>query len=220
MKKIVSILIALLLLSPQISRGQEILLSKEEQKECKAKLKEFKKQGWKVFGSSRTIDVLLGKHFEWLKSSDKVREIVGHASGFKSMNMGHQMAMNNAFVTYASETNGLIKGRVITDMKADASFDEAEFDKFYAVFERNAEKEIRGEIKESFSLIRENKKGGYEIQSFFLVNEEAASDARKNALKLAAEEAMSAKKYAVIVEKYINENKLTPKYVIDDPNIY
>ena len=220
MKKLLGILLALLLLTPLTMSGQDDLRSKVIEKEYETKLKEFKKEGWKVFGSSRTIDVLLLNHLQWLNGRSEVYEIVGVASNFRSKNLGRQIAMNNAYATYASQMNSLIKGRAISDMKGDASLDEAEFDKFYAVFERYAEKEIRGEIKESFSLIKENGKGGFEMQSFFLVNEEEASESRKRALKYAAQEAMTEKKYVDIVSKYINEKKLTPQYVIDNPDIY
>lgn len=217
MKKTLGILMALLLLFPNITNGQEDdEWSKAVKKEYKTKLKDFKKQGWKVFGSSRTIEVLLHTHLDWLNYHPNVYEIVGVANGFKSMNLGRQMAMNNAYVTYASQMSSVIKGRAISDMKADASNQNSEFDQFFAVFERYVEKEIRGEIKESFSLIREKGNGVYEMQSFFLVNEEAASDARRRALKYAAQETMTAQKYADIVSKYINEKIYPHQFYADD----
>ena len=207
---------ALLLLLPNITCGQEDNWSKAVKKEYKTKLKEFKKEGWTVFGSSRTIEVLLSTHLDWLNYHNDVYEIVGVASGFKSKNLGKQMAMNSAYVQYASQMNSQIKGHALSDMKENASDQTSDFDQFYAVFERNVEKEIRGEIKESFSLIRENGKGGYGMQSFFLVNEEAASDARRRALKNAAKEAISGEKYADIVSKYINEKVIPSEFSSDD----
>lgn len=209
-------MIAMFLLFPHVTSGQEDLLNKELKKEYKAKLKEFKKEGWKVFGSSRTMEVLLLKHFDWLNNRDDVYEIVGVASAFKSKNIGKQMAMNNACVTYASQMGAVLKGRAISDMKADASNLSSEFDQFYAVFERSIEQEIRGELKESFSLIKDNGNGSYEMQTFFLVNEEAALDARRRALKNATKEAITSQKYADIFSKYVNEKIYPTEFSAED----
>ena len=71
-------------------------------------------------------------------------------------------------------------------------------------------------MKESFSLIRETGKGTFEMQSFFLVNEDAALDARRRALKNAAKEAVWAEKYADIVSKYINEKNYPTEFTTED----
>ena len=103
----------------------------------------------------------------------------------------------------------MIKGRVVSDMGADADNLTVEFDHFYAAYERAVEKEIRGEIKESFSIIRKNNDGSYEMQSFFIFNEELALKARIKAFEIAAKESIAAQKYADIISKYINE-KVVP----------
>lgn len=206
MKKMIALLIAFLLSFPIVSNSQNDLLNKALQKEYKTKMKEFKKGGWEIFGSSRSLDYALLNHYDKLnKGGDDVYEIVGIASAFKSKNIGRQMAMNNACVIYSSQAGSLIKGRVVSDMGADADNLTVEFDHFYAAYERAVEKEIRGEIKESFSIIRQNKDGSYEMQSFFLFNEEAALKARVKAFENAAKESVAAQKYAEIISKYINE---------------
>lgn len=214
MKKILGVLMTLLILLPDIAYGQKDDWNEVQKKEFKNKMKEFKKGKWKVFGSSRTLEVLLTYHLDWLNNREDVYEIVGVASGFKSMNMGKQKAMNNAFVAYASQISSTIKGRAVSDMKAEGN--QSEFDQFYGVFERSVQQEIRGELKESFSLIREKDNGTFEMQTFFLVNEEAALDARRRALKNAAKEAIAAEKYADIVSKYINEKVIPSKFYEED----
>ena len=186
--------------------AQSDLLNKALKKEYKAKIKELKKGGWEIFGSSRSLEVALLNHYEKInKGEDAVYEIVGIASAFKSKNIGRQMAMNNACTIYASQAGSLIKGRVVSDMGADADNLTVEFDHFYAAYERSVEKEIRGEIKESFSIIRKNNDGSFEMQSFYLFNEEAALNARIKAFENAAKESVAAQKYADIITKYINE---------------
>jgi hypothetical protein len=159
MKKILGVLLALLIMLPEMAYGQKDDWDEAQKKEFKIKLKEFKKGKWKVFGSSRTLEVLLTNHLDWLNNREDVYEIVGVASGFKSMNMGKQKAMNNAFVAYASQISSTIKGRAVSDMKAEGN--QSEFDQFYGVFERSVQQEIRGELKESFSLIREKDNGTF-----------------------------------------------------------
>ena len=209
MKKLI-FLLTLALTFPTVAFSQNDLLNKALQKEYKTKMKEFKKGGWEIFGSSRSLEVALLNHYDKLnKGGDNVYEIVGIASAFKSKNIGRQMAMNNACVIYSSQAGSQVKGRVVSDMGADAENLTVEFDHFYAAYERAVEKEIRGEIKESFSIIRQNKDGSYEMQSFFLFDEDSALNARVKAFENAAKESVAAQKYADIISKYINE-KVNP----------
>lgn len=211
MKKLLMILFLLaFVFSLSTTNAQNKALDKALQKEYKTKMKEFKKGGWEIFGSSRSLDVALLNHYDKLnKGGDNTYEIVGIASAFKSKNIGRQIAINNACVIYASQAGALIKGRVVSDMGADADNLTVEFDHFYAAYERAVEKEIRGEIKESFSIIRKNNDGSYEMQSFFIFNEELALKARIKAFEIAAKESIAAQKYADIISKYINE-KVVP----------
>ncbi len=205
MKKFI-LLLTLALTLPTVVFSQSDLLNKALQKEYKTKMKEFKKGGWEIFGSSRSLEVALLNHYDKLnKGGDNVYEIVGIASAFKSKNIGRQIAMNNACVIYSSQAGSQVKGRVVSDMGADADNLTVEFDHFYAAYERAVEKEIRGEIKESFSVIRQNKDGSYEMQSFFIFDEDSALNARVKAFENAAKESVAAQKYAEIISKYINE---------------
>ena len=211
MKKLLTLLfLQAFVFSLSTTNAQNKALDKALQKEYKTKMKEFKKGGWEIFGSSRSLDVALLNHYDKLnKGGDNTYEIVGIASAFKSKNIGRQIAINNACVIYASQAGALIKGRVVSDRGADADNLTVEFDHFYAAYERAVEKEIRGEIKESFSIIRKNNDGSYEMQSFFIFNEELALKARIKAFEIAAKESIAAQKYADIISKYINE-KVVP----------
>lgn len=210
MKKVLFCMMAVALMCSIPLKAQNEMLSNALKKEYKSKIKEFKKGGWEIFGSSRSLDVALLNHYDKLnRGGESTYEIVGIASAFKSKNIGRQIAMNNACVIYASQAGSLIKGRVVSDMGADADNLTVEFDHFYAAYERAVEKEIRGEIKESFSIIRRNGDGSYEMQSFFLFNEDAALNARIKAFENAAKESIAAQKYADIISKYINE-KVVP----------
>ena len=195
-------LMAAFILSVVPASAQE--LSKSEKKSMKAKIKEFKKQGWQIFGSTSTIDLALEKHMLKMQSEDAI-EVPGIASSFKSKNVGKQMALNSAMTNYASMMDSEIKGKVVSDMQGDGEFSETEFEKFYAAFKRSVQTTIKDELKESFSIIRDKGNGTSEMQTFFIVDKHAASQARVRALEQAGKESVAAQLYAKVVQKFIEE---------------
>lgn len=198
-------LMALCMVVPAVNAQNNKALNKALKKEYKMKMKEFKKDGWKLYGSSRSLDVVLLKHYEKLnQEGEENYEVVGTCSKFKSKNVGHQTSINNACNIYARQAGSQVKGRIVSDL-AGSDDVEAEFDHFYAAYETLVEKEIKGEMQESFSVIRENSDGNYEMQTFFVVNESAASRARVRAMENAAKESAAAQKYAQKVSEFVRE---------------
>ena len=202
MKKIIMFLMAAFMLSVVPATAQE--LSKSGKKALKAKVKEFNKEGWKIFGSTSTLDYALERHMIKMQSEDAI-EVSGIASSFKSKNVGKQMALNSAMTNYASMMDSEIKGKVVSDMQGDGEFSETEFEKFYAAFKRSVQTTIKDELKESFSIIRDKGNGTSEMQTFFIVDKHAASQARVRALEQAGKESVAAQLYAKVVQKFIQE---------------
>ncbi|MBR4297929.1 MAG: hypothetical protein IKT82_07070 [Bacteroidaceae bacterium] len=209
MKKIIFLIISVLLVVPTMNaQNTSKALEKALKKEYKIKKKELKKGNWELFASSRTLDVALLSHYEKLNSlGENGYEVVGVASRFKSKNLGHQQAVNNACLTYAQQAGSHLKGRIVSDMSGNADDTAAEFDHFYAAYERLVEKEIKGEMVESFSIIRclDKEKGEYEMQTYFIIDEAAATRARIRALENAAKESEVAQKYASKVSQFVRE---------------
>ena len=195
-------LMAAFMLSVVPATAQE--LSKSGKKALKAKVKEFNKEGWKIFGSTSTLDYALERHMIKMQSEDAI-EVPGIASSFKSKNVGKQMALNSAMTYYASMMDSEIKGKVVSDMQGDGEFSETEFEKFYAAFKRSVQTTIKDELKESFSIIRDKGNGTSEMQTFFIVDKHAASQARVRALEQAGKESVAAQLYAKVVQKFIEE---------------
>ncbi len=186
--------------------AQNKILQKAIKKEYKMKKKEYKKEGWKLFGSSRSLDVALLTHYDKLeKLGENGYEIVGICSKFKSDNVGHQAAINNACNTYARNAGSHVKGRVVSDMASDGDDVSSEFDHFYATYESLVEREIRGEMQESYAIYRELDGGEKEMQVFFIINEDAAAKARVRAYENALKESEAAQKYAGKVSEFIKE---------------
>ena len=187
--------------------AQNKTLEKALKKEYKAKMKEYKKEGWKITASSRSLDVALLLHYEKL-SDENSRELVGAVSNCRSINVCRQAALNNAAAYYASLAGSHLKGRVVSDLAVNQSDNDsnAEFDKLYAAYERCVEKEIKGEMMESYTISRTNEETGQkELQTYFIVNESEATKARIRAWENAQKESEAAQKYATEVSKFINE---------------
>lgn len=213
MKKIIALcLMAAMTLAfvPVETYAQSNVLKKELKKEYKKKIREFKKEGWKISGSSRSIEVALLTHYEKLNDENN-RELVGEVSSGKSANLMSQAAINNACIKYASLAGSYLKGRVVSDGAIDQSSEDGseEFDKMYQAYERLVSKEIRGEVSESFSIVRDKGNGTKEYKTFFLVNEDAASKARIRAWEQAQKESEVAQKYADKVSEFVNEGFAT-----------
>ena len=186
--------------------AQNKVLEKAMKKEYKVKMKEYKKGGWKITASSHTLEVELLQHYEKLKT-ENTTELVGAVSNCQSINVCRQAALNNAAAYYASMAGSYLKGRIVSDMAVNQSFQDGieEFDKLYAAYERLVEKEIKGEIQESYTIMRMNQFGNKEFQTFYIVNEEAAVKARIRAWENSKKESQAAQKYASEVSKFVNE---------------
>ena len=207
MKKLLLMLVAFCVAVPvTYSANKNKQLEKALKKEYKQKKKEFNKEGWKLFGSSRSLDVALLSHYDKLQNlAEDGREVVGVATNVKSKNAGHQMAINNACITYGQQAGSQVKGRVISDLAANGTDATGEFDHFYAAYERLVEKEIRGEMEESFTIIKEMSPGIYEFQTFFIVSESAASKARIRAMEDALKESEAAQKHAKTIADFVRQ---------------
>lgn len=179
-------------------------LQKARDKQKKEKMKQFKKEKWTVFGTSQTIDVALLSHYDKLeKLGDDAHEIVGLASNFKSKNVGVATAENNACIEYAKEAGSELQGRIATDLFGSGSNPDGEFDHFYQAFERGVQKEIKGELKKSFSIIHDNGNGTFELQTFYIVDESGAQRARMKALEAALKESEVAQKHADKISDFV-----------------
>ena len=190
MKKFLFIIAIFGMLASTTVSAQDKSLSKALQKEMKAKKKDFKKKGFELFGTSRTIDVVLLKYYTALEEGgDDVMEMVGYASA-KSKGLLVTAAENNARQRYATMVNAQVKGQIKTNPIANSSNFNEEIDKFEAIFLTKVESELKGVLKPSFSVIKTDPVTGVsELETYFIINEAAAGKARVAAAESAAREA-------------------------------
>lgn len=205
MKKIIMGLIAIALLIPAYATAANKQLEKARKKELSTKLKEYKKGKWEILGS-RTLDYSLANHYDKLNSlGEDGHEVEGISTSTKSKNTGKQAAINNAVITYAQEAGSTLKGRVISDLNVNGVDTSGEFDNFYAAYERLVEKEIRNEMQPSYTIIRTNPDNTYEIRTYFIVSELAASRARMRALEEAMKASEAAQKHAAKISEFVQQ---------------
>ncbi|MDE5791071.1 MAG: hypothetical protein K2H96_07590 [Muribaculaceae bacterium] len=205
MKKFIVGLLAIVMLMPLYSEAANKQLEKARKKELSQKLKEYKKGKWEIMGS-HTLDFALANHFDRLNTlGEDAHEVEGISTRTKSKNTGKQAAINNAVVTYAQEAGSTLQGRVVSDMNANGVNVDGEFDNFYAAYERLVEKEIRGEMEPSYTIIRTNPDGTFEIRTYFIICESAASKARMRALEEAMKNSEAAQKYAGKISEFVKE---------------
>ena len=148
MKKIIAVIMSLLILAPvyadNLQKSIDKQLEKAQKKEMKEKKKAYEKAGFEIMGS-HTMDVALLKHYSKLNElGDEGMVFEGIAQNTKSKNVATQMALNNAVITYAQKAGSTVKGRVVRDMMAEGTgADDAEFEKFYAAYERLVEQNVK-----------------------------------------------------------------------------
>ena len=208
MKKFVAFLLAILVAIPIAMAGNPAKqLQKAKDKERKVVLNNLKKGNWELMGSSRSLEVALLQHWAELDAlGEDGHEVVGISTRSKSKNIGQQMATNNAIINYAQEAASSIEGQVVTDFAGSGVDVTKEFENLFGAYRRQVEKELNGELKHSFSLVRVNPDGDYEVQSFFIINESAASKKRIQALKNALAESEIAADHAQKINDFINRN--------------
>ena len=193
MKKIITLIIAVLMAMPVFAQGAQY----------RKKLKEIKREGWELFGSSKTMKDALRDHYEALKQPGTF-EVFGSAIGVQSESIGQQVAWNNASINYVQQAGSFLRGRIDTDIHTGGG-KSGEFSNFYSAYETLLQKEIRGELRPSYTLIRSRGDGTYQVMAYFVVNEEAAVNARIRAAELAAKESEAAQQLAATIREYVTE---------------
>ncbi|MCH5232754.1 MAG: hypothetical protein J1E78_03875 [Muribaculaceae bacterium] len=204
MKKLLYSLLALAFLIPGYAEAKTAL-EKAREKAYKTKLKDYKKDGWEALGS-KPIDLCLLEHYDKLNAlGANGHEVEGISTRSKSKNLGRQAAINNAVITYGQEAGSTLQGRVVADMSSNGVDTAGEFENFFAAYERLVEKEIRGEMEPSFSIIRDNGDGTFEVRSYFIVEESSAQKARLRALEDALKNSELAAEHANKISEFVRQ---------------
>lgn len=178
--------------------------SKALEKDVKKRVKELKKEGWKMQASTSTMDYALLKYRMYMEEDEENRiALTGIATG-KNVKIGRENAIMNAITSYAVRAKAQVVAKMKGIMSSDASLTGEEIDKFGAAYESAVNAKIGGLVKQHFVLVKENKDGTKEFNVFLSLDESAAKKAREEA-------AQEAKRQAALsdlseqVEEFIGE---------------
>lgn len=190
---------------------------KAASKVSKKREKELRKEGWKIQGSSTLLGKLEKHNLRTTDYGGSATEYVGLSERNIDIDMGVTEAIANAAQYYAQNSGSVVKGR-IEDQKSKLT--ETQQKAFIAAFEQLIVKEIKGEFQKSFVIYKENydkksKKNSYDVQVFYLLDEEAASQARIRTMKIAAAEAKIAQEIGDEISDYINRGFANNKVTVD-----
>lgn len=187
-------------------------LAKAQSKMYKVKMKEYKKEGWKIDSPTKTLEVALLEHSIMLSKKDNngnplYYELVGNCTDCKQINVCRRVAESNAIVDYANRASGYIQGRVASETDfVGTENNSKELDDYYAAYERIVGAEIqKGVIRESFSLRKETSSGKNEYKIVFLLNEETAAQVREEANKRALQESKLGQDRSRAISKFVQE---------------
>ena len=174
-------------------------------KMAKKEAKLLKKEGWKVDGSM-PLENLLFNHYKKLADTNN-QELIGNVMGntsVQTLNQGQQWASSIVCVSYAKQAGQTVRGRLASEVGAGVAGGPSA-DSFYEGYESKVEKEIKGELKRSFSLYREKKDGGLDYKAYYTINEDEAHKARLRAMQMAMEESEFARTNAERISKFVRE---------------
>lgn len=185
--------------TPALTPKQEKLCNKN----AKQRAKELKKEGYKMMGSLPLEDALY-KHYAKLELGAIEQPGSGRS---KSKNLGRQMCLNAAMAEFASTEASQIKGRTFYDAQGNEidTDNNEEFARFYAAFERLSQKEIKGELQESLTVMKELPDGSYEYRMFMTIDKAKLDKSRAKAISNAIEESKLSQEYAKQMSDFINE---------------
>lgn len=165
----------------QFSKKQEKELTKQRDKMYKEKVKELKKDGWKIHGGSRTLEVALLEHYQKL-AEGTYTEWFAEVSRCRSINAGRNKAIVNAQTSYVNEISAEIEGVAASVVALDEGISGSEADLFASEFKKCMKVNMSGLLKESYALVKDD--GRFkQYRIVYLIDEEQAGLVQKRALE-------------------------------------
>jgi len=166
--------------------------------EAAAAAKTVKKEKFKMVELG-DIQKRLEQYFTKVNSG--CAQVVGIAENCTTSNLAKLTALNNAVVEYASNSGGMVRGRITSDA---STMTPDQIDAIVAAYERIICKEMKGELVPFITLLRD-RKSGTDARVYCLVDVESAHAAKIRAMEIALEESRLAEKYGSQISDWIDE---------------
>ena len=171
--------------------------SKQDLKLAKSRAKELTKEGWKPETSEETTYALAIMYSK--KHNGDYQEYVSDGVSSKSLNAAKAKARNNAINEYVEYSKSIVKARIASELN-DVAGEEQE--NYIGAYERLIVKELQDGIFHAPNVVLY--KGSYEARLYYLIDNNAAEKAVRNAMKQAAEESGLAHNHAEGISGFIN----------------
>lgn len=188
----------------KVNEGREKRSAYTSDRELNDVVNQWTKEGWKIHGSSHTLEGALRRHYERLAANSNLTERIGTATNCKSAAVCRLTALNNASMDYAMAVAHEVEGRFKQELSVDES-NEKEYNKLEATFAGKLEGDIRSRLEESFALIR-TEKGKSEYMIFFLLDREAARKMKSKAIEEIMDEADMQPETKAKLREYMDRN--------------
>jgi len=219
MQKIITLMLTLTLLVFQpitlsdLSAQSAKTRQKELNKQYKKQIKNYKKEGWKLFGSSNTIEVALIEHYDKLNEGMIEFEVTTIST---SKSIGKEKLHMAACAEFAKQLAGDFQGHITEDLgevlRQNAADDAnaKSIETLCAAYENSVARSFKGELKLSYGVFRENVmnngKKMYEFKAYYLINPGAVERASLTAFEEAAKESAILRAHATQVSEWIKSN--------------
>lgn len=139
------------------------------QKESKRVSKQLKNEGWKVFGTGKTIKEALDAHYALLfKGKGTLMTIEGHGKA-KNINQAVRKSQNQAMQQYASMRETKVEGVSEVQMRNTQSGEVSSDMDFNTHFKSSTEQTVKS-FSPTVVFYRTSGEGLVEVRSFFLVD--------------------------------------------------
>lgn len=175
--------------------------------ELNEKMNQLEQAGWQIHGTTRTLRGKLTEHYDKMDANPDYYEVIGTSTGCRSVTVCRAAALNAASVDIAAKMGQDLRGKAMRDMGLDEGAEmPAEFNRFQEACISNFQAAVKGELLESFALIRKGADGLNSYEIYYLVDRQSARKKRAQAIKDALEESKLRNEYARSVEKFIDSD--------------
>lgn len=175
--------------TPRLSTKEREKIEKEIKKKAKKTAKEMKKKGWEFEQTGLPEDIIA--KFMMATEIDGLQTIEETAEYSASRSKARSYIKTKAANAYAQEQSQVFKGR-LNGMESGNEEDADE--KFVKQWEGRYAMEVAGILKVGYSMYKKNDDGTVDMEIHFLIDPEAAHNAK-----------LSAAKYAIEVQKLNQE---------------
>jgi hypothetical protein len=190
----------------QVSKKNAKQEKKQEEKNFKEKVKEWEKEGWKISGDYRTLELAAIELQNQLNENpEKYWFVAGEVKKCRSIDACKQMAQFQAQGQLATELNAEMKatGDQLSDFNITTG---DETNTLVTGFSRATKANVSGIITPSFALIKDNGDGTNSFQILYLVDLARKAAIQKGALESAIKESKLTVEKAELIRDFVNKS--------------